>query len=249
MDQNVTIALAFAAGLLSFLSPCVLPLVPIYLGYLTGSTLGTAGEDDIPSRRVTFFHALAFVSGFSALFIVLGASVGLIGYVLLDQIDLLVKVGAVLVIVLGLHLIGVIKIPLLYREKRLNMPRGSDPSYLASFGVGTVFAAGWTPCVGPVLAGILVLAGASGTVAQGALLLTVYSFGLGVPFLLTAVLLSTAITQFRRLNRYMRLIEVGSGVLLIVAGVLLFTGNMQVLNGYMNSLFMRMGLGTLATGL
>ncbi len=249
MDQNVTMALAFAAGVLSFLSPCVLPLVPIYLGYLTGSTLGMVEGEAAPPRRITFFHALSFVGGFSTLFIILGASVGLVGYFLIDQLDILVKIGAVLVIILGLHLIGVIKIPLLYREKRLDVQRSGDPSYLASFAVGMVFAAGWTPCVGPVLAGILLMAGASGTVAQGALLLTVYSIGLGVPFLLTALLLSTAINQFRRLNRYMRVIEVGSGLLLIAAGILLFTGNMQVLNGYLNSLFMRLGLTTLATGL
>jgi len=127
--------------------------------------------------------------------------------------------------------------------------RSGDPSYLASFAVGMVFAAGWTPCVGPVLAGILLMAGASGTVAQGALLLSVYSIGLGVPFLLTALLLSTAINQFRLLNRYMRAIEVSSGLLLIAAGILLFTGNMQLLNGYLNSIFMRLGLTTLATGL
>jgi len=249
MDQNITLALAFAAGLLSFLSPCVLPLVPIYLGYLTGSSLGMVEGDEVPPRRVTFVHALAFVSGFSVLFIALGASVGLEGYVLIDRIDLLAKIGGLLVVVLGLHLMGVIKIPILYREKRLDVPRSGDPSYVASLAVGMVFAAGWTPCVGPVLAGILVLAGASGTVAQGALLLTVYSLGLGVPFLLTALLLTTAINQFRRLNRYMRVIEVGSGLLLVAAGVLLFTGNLQVLNGYLNTLFMRLGLGKLATGL
>jgi len=249
MDQNITFALAFAAGLLSFLSPCVLPLVPIYLGYLTGSSLGMVEGEEAPPRRVTFLHALAFVSGFSVLFIALGASVGLVGYMLIDRIDLLAKIGGILVAVLGLHLIGVIKIPILYREKRLDVSRGGDPSYVASFVVGMVFAAGWTPCVGPVLAGILLLAGASGTVAHGAILLTVYSLGLGVPFLLTALLLSTAINQFRRLNRYMRVIEIASGLLLIAAGVLLFTGNLQVLNGYLNSLFMRFGLGKLATGL
>lgn len=219
---------AFVAGVLSFLSPCVLPLVPVYLGYLTGSTQHN-GE---VLRRRTMIHAGAFVFGFGVIFVILGASVGLIGYYLLDLLPAALRVGGVLLIVMGLHLTGVIRIPLLYAEKRLDVGKTTEPTVWSSVLVGVVFGAGWTPCVGPVLGGILGLAAVSGTALQGAFLLTVYTAGLGIPFLLAAFGVDRILHTIRRVGPWLRGVEVASGLLLILVGVLIFTDQFTRLNSY-----------------
>lgn len=226
--QEISVVVAFTAGVLSFLSPCVLPLVPIYLGYLTGQTSTSA----LPSRRATLGHAAAFVLGFGGVFVALGASIGLIGYFLLDALPTLIRVGGILLIVMGLHLAGVIRIPFLYMEKRLEMQRMRAPTLWSSTMVGMIFAAGWTPCVGPVLSGILGLAAVSGTVARGAFLLAVYSAGLGVPFMLAALGLGGLTRSIRRMGPYLRYVEVTAGVLLVFVGVLLFFDQFARLNAY-----------------
>lgn len=219
---------AFVAGILSFLSPCVLPLVPVYLGYLTGSL--NPNETD---RRTLLTHASAFIIGFASIFTVLGASVGLIGFALQDRVPLLVRIGGLVVILMGLHLLGVIRIPWLYMEKRLDMERvAREPNIFASYGLGIVFGAGWTPCVGPVLSAILGLAYTSGTALQGAFLLAVYSAGLGIPFLLTALGAERLLTRLRP-GPWLRRIEQASGVLLIAVGLLLLSNRMTVLNSYL----------------
>jgi len=225
--QNLNLLVAFGAGVLSFVSPCVLPLVPVYLGYLSGATVGEESEN----RAKTVAHAFAFVMGFTLVFVVVGASVGLIGYVLLRYLPLIVKIGGVILVVLGLHLTGLVKIPFLYMEKRLEVRKQSG-TYGSSFLVGMVFAFGWSPCVGPILSGILLLASASQTVARGALLLAAYSLGLGLPFLITAFALTLVSRWLKKLNRYMNVVSTGAGVFLIIMGLLLFTGWFERLNAY-----------------
>lgn len=219
---EVSLGMAVLAGLLSFASPCVLPLVPAFLGHLSGAAVATATAS-APARRVVFLHALAFVLGFAAIYTLLGASVGLIGYVLVDQLPLIRKAGGVLLVLFGLHTIGIVQIPLLYREFKVEAPTRREWGYLSSALVGMVFAAGWTPCVGVILAGILLLASASQTVGKGAALLLAYSLGLGIPFLITGLALDRLTPFLRQLNRRQRLVSIASGLLLITMGILIFT--------------------------
>jgi cytochrome c-type biogenesis protein len=227
-SQSVTVVLAFGAGVLSFLSPCVLPLVPVYLGYLTGSTIG--GEK-APKRITVLLHALSFGLGFSLVFVLLfGLSVGYLGRFLADLAPILVKIGGLLLIVFGLHTAGLIQIPFLVMERRMEVSMGSSPTYLRSIVVGMTFAAGWTPCVGPLLGAILTLAFDAQSVWPAVFLLIAYSLGLSLPFLLAALLLTTATGWLRQLNRHLHIVSVVSGVFLIVIGLLLLTGTFQSLN-------------------
>lgn len=219
--QNITFVLAFLAGILSFISPCVLPLVPAYIGYLSGRTL----SETQPKRAATFVHALLFVMGFTVVFsVIFGLAAGLLSQAFSSSLDLLRRIGGVIVIILGLHVMGVISIPFLQYERRLGM--GSNPGqqgYSTSFIVGVSFAAGWTPCVGPILGGIFSMALNEGAAGRSILMFLIYSLGLGVPFLLTALALERLTPRLRRLNRYMGVIEKVSGALLILVGVLLLT--------------------------
>ena len=233
--------IAAGAGLLSFASPCVVPLVPGYLGYLSGTTLGqtsagaaAAGNAArVGQRRKTAAHALAFVLGFTLVFTVLGASVGLIGYAVRDLLPYLQKAGGVILIAFGLHTMGVITLPFLYHEMRVDVRRVPRHwGYLSSVLVGAIFGAGWTPCVGVVLSGILTMAATSATVSRGAALLLTYSLGLGIPFLLSALAIDRAQGVLRRLNRRARLVEVVSGALLIVMGLLVFGNVLQLMSAY-----------------
>jgi len=219
--------MALGAGLLTFVSPCVLPLVPVYLGFLSSKSVN--GE---LLERAVFSHALFFVLGFSVLFIALGASVGLIGNTLIGQLPLLRKIAGIFLILLGIHLMGLMRIPFLYREKRFDFTSKIKRGYFPSFLVGVSFSLGWTPCVGPILGGILVLAFASQTVFQGILLLATYSLGLAIPFLLAALAFSQISGILRRFNRYYHLVEIISGLLLILIGVFIFTDNLTLLNRY-----------------
>jgi cytochrome c-type biogenesis protein len=228
--QELSYPLAFSAGLLSFLSPCVLPLVPIYLGYLTGAGAGNQNLALAQSRAFTMAHGIAFVIGFSLVFIAWGALGGVLGDVVTHPIFL--KIGALLVILMGLHLLGVIRIPLLYMEKRVEMQRDANPNVFSSLLIGATFAAGWTPCVGPVLGAIFFLSAQGGDVLHGASLLAVYSMGLAIPFLLAAAGLGQASAAIRRLGPYLRYIEMASGALLIFIGVLLLTDQFTQLNNY-----------------
>jgi len=246
--QNISFVLALSAGLLSFASPCVLPLVPAYIGYLSGSTIAQQGE---ASDRRAFLHAFGFVLGFSTVFVLLGASVGAMGHLLYNFLPLLRRVGGAILVVFGLHTMGVLKVPPLYRERRLTnlLPiiEGRSPttrrekvrhlglrvsprlSYLASFLMGVFFAAGWVPCVGPILSAILLLASDSQSMVQGTYLLVAYSLGLGLPFLLTGLAFSTVSGYLRRLNRYLNIVSILSGVFLIALGVAIFTDSLRFL--------------------
>jgi cytochrome c-type biogenesis protein len=237
--ENLSLVLAAGAGLLSFASPCVVPLVPGYLGYLSGTAVGASRSGDADKqaraaqRRRTLAHALAFVLGFTIVFTAMGASVGLLGYAARDMLPYLQKAGGIVLVAFGLHTMGVITLPFLYREIRFDghkVPR--NWGYLSSVLVGAIFGAGWTPCVGVVLSGILTLAAASATVSQGATLLLAYSLGLGVPFLLSALALDRAQTFLKKVNRRARLVEVVSGALLVVMGLLVFGNVMQLMSAY-----------------
>jgi cytochrome c-type biogenesis protein len=225
---DVTLLAAVGAGILSFVSPCVLPLVPVYIGYLSGTV---AGQHEGQAREAAFWQAVLFVLGFSVVFVVLGASAGLLGAGLNQYLPLLRQVGGVLLVLFGLHVMGAMRIPFLYYERRLDF-RPASPGGAAAVVVGMVFALGWTPCVGPILAAILLLASDAATVGRGALLLGAYSLGLGVPFLATALALGSATRVLRRLNRYYHAIEIVSGLFLITLGVLLFTNMVQRLSGF-----------------
>lgn len=222
--------LALAAGAVSFFSPCVLPLVPVYLARLAGVSGGMAGTP--VGRRTVMLHAIAFVVGLAAVFITLGASVGLIGYVLVDRVPLLLRLGGLMVIVFGLHMAGILRIPFLYRTAQVNEPAAQRAGYLSSALIGGAFALGWTPCVGPVLGSILTLAYSSGTVAHGTLLLIFYTLGLGVPFIVAGVAFGSFTRLARGVAPRLQLLETVSGFMLIAMGVLLFTNTFTRLNQF-----------------
>ncbi|HEX7337233.1 MAG TPA: cytochrome c biogenesis protein CcdA [Gemmatimonadales bacterium] len=225
------ILVAFIAGLLSFLSPCVLPLVPSYIGFLTGMTLGEVSG----RRRAALLHALLFVAGFSIIFMLLGASATALGRALNYYQVWLQRVGGALIILFGLLCLGVFKVGMLTQERRLHLER-KPVGYLGSVLVGMAFAAGWTPCIGPVLGGILGLAATSNEVSRGMLLLAVYSAGLAVPFLIAAMALESFLDWFQRFRRFLPWVMRVSGVLLIIVGVLLITGEFTRLAGWLQGL-------------
>jgi cytochrome c-type biogenesis protein len=235
---------AFLAGLLSFISPCVLPMVPVYLAQLAGSSVQVSGTP--LARRETVLHTLWFIAGFTAVFIALGASVGLVGYGLREHQRLLAEVAGGLIVVLGLHLVGLLPLPFLQRTYAVPVPGSSvaPRHWLLGYGrsalVGAGFALGWTPCIGPVLGSILLLAGASSTVARGAFLLLCYSAGLAVPFFIMGFAVGTIGRALRRLNHFLPAIEVASGVLLVAVGVLLIANRLTMFNQY----FDIFGVGT-----
>lgn len=229
--SSVTLPLALFAGLLSFLSPCVLPLVPAYLGYLSGATVGQPGEAKT-QRYATFLHALFFVLGFSAIFVALGATASIVGQLLNQHIFTLQRIGAIIIIVFGLHTIGIIKIPFLYYEARAEIKARPELGYFSSFLIGLVFAAGWTPCVGTVLSAIFFLAADTQTLGQGMLMLAAYSLGLGLPFLLVGGAFETISPWLRKLNRHLRIVSVVSGVFLIAVGVAIYTGWLSYLTRF-----------------
>jgi cytochrome c-type biogenesis protein len=230
--ENVTIFAAFLAGLLSFISPCVLPLIPVYLGYLTGSTMG--GEKP-PSRRLVFSHALMFVAGFTFVFVVVfGAPVGFLGGFLGKFADYMVWLGGILLIVFGLHTMGLITIPLFNMQKKMEYGHGQAPGYLRSGLVGMTFAAGWTPCIGPLLGAILTLAIQGRDMGLAMFYLFVYSMGLAVPFLVTAWMLTAATSRLRLITRHMALIERVSGAFMVLIGIMLLTGTFTYLNSLVN---------------
>jgi len=220
--SNITLPLALFAGLLSFLSPCVLPLVPAYLGYLSGTTISESGAK--PKRFQTFLHALFFVLGFSAIFVALGATASIIGQLLNQYILMLQRIGGIIIIVFGLHTIGIIKIPFLYYDTRAEIKARPQLGYFSSFLIGLTFAAGWTPCIGTVLSAIFFLAADTQTAGQGMLLLTVYSLGLGLPFLLVGGAFETISPWLRKLNRHLNIVSVISGIFLVAVGVAIFAG-------------------------
>ncbi len=228
MNDNVSLIAAFGGGLASFLSPCVLPLVPAYLSHLVSNQTGEG------ARRVLLIRALAFVLGFSLVFILLGASASLIGRVLNANKPLLREISGIAMIFFGLHMVGILKFDWLYREKRIDYSPGAKASMGSSFVLGLVFAAGWTPCIGPILASILMYAGSAATIKQGTILLISYSLGMALPFLLSALAAQGLGSRLRRFNRYLPIVTKVSGVIMIIFGYLVFNNKLQWLSSYFN---------------
>jgi len=236
MGGSLGVVVAFSAGLFSFLSPCVLPLFPSYVSFITGMSVGDLTADLTgAARRRVMLHALAFVAGFSLVFVSLGASFSVAGQFLLNYRDLIRRVGGVLIVLFGLYIAGVFKLGLLGRTKQLQL-REKPAGYLGSLAVGITFAIGWTPCVGPILGAILSLAGTAETVQRGIGLLIAYSAGLGLPFLLSAVALGSFLRFFKRYRPFIPVMERAAGALLVVVGVLVFTNYYVVLNSWAISL-------------
>ena len=234
MQESVGILAAFLAGVLSFLSPCVLPLIPGYLSFITGYTATELAEDKRNTKAV-LIPSVLFVVGFSIIFIAFGASASVLGGFLFDYKDILTKVAGVVVVVFGFFMLGIVKLPWLYGEARVEMGKARKFGRGAALVMGMAFAFGWTPCVGPILGSILAIAGTTGSVAQGVLLLAAYSLGLGVPFILTALLFGRLTTTLKWLNRNSLIINRVAGVLLMIVGVLIFTGQLGVLASWFTS--------------
>lgn len=225
---EITLSLAFLAGLASFLSPCVLSLVPAYVGYLGGRTAGS-GQTVAKSRWQAFSHGLAFVLGFSTVFILLGVATSALGGLLYDMRNWISKIGGILVVIFGIHMVGIYRIPFLeYDLRRQELP---DPKlgYLSSALMGVFFSAGWSPCVGPVLGSILTVVFNGGSVMYGLTMLSAYSTGLAIPFLLAALGIGWVTALIRRYGKIMRYTEIAMGIVLIIVGFMLALGTFETL--------------------
>ncbi|MBF0371731.1 MAG: cytochrome c biogenesis protein CcdA [Magnetococcales bacterium] len=242
--EDVSLLAAFVAGLLSFVSPCVLPLVPAYISFMTGISVDKMrgeGEGAEPGNRWEAsiqggIHSLFFVMGFSLVFIALGASATALGQTMLNHMAELAKVGGALIVIFGLHFMGVFKIGFLNLEARFN-PQNKPRGVWGAFMIGLAFAFGWTPCVGPILAAILALAGGQESVSEGVMMLGVYSLGLGIPFLIAGIAINTFFAFFTRIRKHMHKIEIVSGSLLVVVGLMIFFGDFNVISIWLLEMF------------
>ncbi|MDA2910387.1 cytochrome c biogenesis protein CcdA [Nitrospiraceae bacterium AH_259_D15_M11_P09] len=237
---HISLFAAFSAGLLSFVSPCVLPLVPSYVSYISGLTVEQLADTTQRQRfrKAIILNSLLFIAGFSVVFIAFGASASLIGQMLITYQDYIRKIGGVLIVIFGLYLLGVLNMGFLTTEKRYHF-RHRPAGYAGSFLIGVAFAAGWTPCVGPVLGTILLYASTSDALANGVALLTAYSLGLGLPLFLTALGVDRFLTYFKQVRGYLWGVSAVSGVLLVVVGVMLYANSLTLLTGF----FDRHGIG------
>jgi cytochrome c-type biogenesis protein len=232
---------AFLAGLLSFVSPCVLPLVPSYVTYITGLSLGqlTDADERHRARKTIILNALLFIAGFSVVFVAFGASASLLGQFLSDYQDLVRKIGGVLIVVFGLYLMGIVKFKLLMRERRFHF-HSRPAGYVGSVLIGAAFAAGWTPCVGPVLGTVLMYASTTETIMDGVTLLSYYSLGLGLPLFAVALGVDRFLVYFQQARAYLGTISIVSGMILVVFGLVLFANAIPFLTAF----FEQHGIGT-----
>ncbi|MFQ5901024.1 MAG: cytochrome c biogenesis CcdA family protein [Thermodesulfobacteriota bacterium] len=238
--HDVSIYLAFGAGFLSFISPCVLPLIPSYITFLTGISFEelTGDNNSAKIKSLILLNSIMFIMGFSIVFIAMGASISLLGSYFSVYQGILRKVGGVIMAIMGLHIIGVVNFRFLQREKRLHIFKNNKSlGLLGSFFVGIGFAAGWTPCIGPILASILMVAGTSKTLGAGVGLLAVYSLGLAVPFLLVSLGIEHFLEHFHKIKKYFRIISITSGIFLIFMGVLIYSNYFAIFTGYLNRWF------------
>lgn len=235
---DVSIGGAWFAGLLSFASPCVLPIVPPYLAWLAGVSFDELKTDtpDMENRRRIIASAISFVLGFATVFIALGATASVLGKTIAQYFDILSVIAGILIILMGLHFLGVFRIAWLYREARVQIDR-KPAGLIGAYVIGLAFAFGWTPCVGPVLAAILFIAGSEGTASNGALLLAAYSLGIGIPFILAAVFASRFLGWATRFRRHMRKVEMAMGGFLILTGILFITGQMSAISYWLLEMF------------
>ena len=239
--SQVSLFAAFSAGLLSFISPCVLPLVPSYLSYITGLSVEKLSniEEREHFKSLIIMNSLLFIAGFSSVFIAFGASASLIGQLLYEYQDVMRKVGGILIILFGLYLVGILRLSFFMTERRLVHFETRPVGYLGSFLIGMAFAAGWTPCVGPVLGAILAYASTTESMSGGILLLSAYSLGLGLPFFLTAFGMDRFLSYFKSLRSYLGGVSIVSGGLLILVGVMLFTDSVTLMTSFLE----RNGIG------
>jgi cytochrome c-type biogenesis protein len=236
MGESLGVVVALSAGLFSFLSPCVLPLFPSYISFITGMSVADLSADlGGAARRRVLLHALAFIVGFGVVFVSLGASFSVLGQLLLDYRVWIRRIGGLLIVVFGLSIVGVLRIGFLGRTQQLQF-RQKPAGYVGSFLVGVTFGIGWTPCVGPILGAILTLASTAENVGRGIGLLVAYSAGLGVPFLLSALALGPFLRVFKRYRPFIPAVERAAGVLLVIVGVLVFTNYYALLNAWAVSL-------------
>ena len=236
--SEISYLAAAGGGIASFLSPCVLPLVPAYLCLVAGTSLDElSNEEERRSNTLKVFTmALIFVLGFSTVFILLGAGASYINRLLIQHLDILAKIAGVVIILFGIHMMGLIRIPILYREARFNTitkPRG----WLGAYVIGLAFGFGWTPCIGPILGSILAIAASDSSLKFGVGLLAVYALGLGVPFLLAALAINPFMRFMKNFRKYFRALEIGTGAILMATGLLIFTGQFQILAYWFLELF------------
>ena len=236
MIENVTLLAAFGAGLLSFISPCVLPLIPGYLSYISGLSLdemrgtgtGAVAVTTPAVRNRVLLSSLAFILGFSLVFVALGASASAIGQFLMLRLTILGRIAGAIIILFGLHTMGLLRVDWLYQEKRVQTTQ-RPTSFIGAVLVGIAFAFGWTPCIGPILAGILAIAGAQSTIGQGVKLLAAYSLGLAIPFFAAALAINRFFAAFARIRKHYHIIELASGALLVIIGILIFTNRFTII--------------------
>ena len=221
---------SLAMGLISFASPCILPLIPSYVSYITGISYDelVSRESRRKNMNITLLHSLAFVAGFSIIFVLLGATASMAGSVLSQHLDAIRVVGGVLIIIMGVFVMDVVNIPFLQREAKLHL-KTRPAGYIGTVVVGMIFGAGWTPCTGPFLGSVLTLAMTSDTLGSGMVLLLLYSLGLGIPFILSALAISAFLSSFSKLKKHFKAIKITSGVILVIMGVLLLMDKMTIL--------------------
>jgi len=234
--ENISIFVTISAGLISFLSPCILPVIPSYLAFITGISLEELSQQENlrKVRKKVIANSLMFILGFSIIFITLGASATFIGKFLYNNIRFFEIIGGVLVIILGLHFAGIFRLKFLDREKKIHLKK-KPLGYWGTCLVGMAFGAGWTPCVGPILGAILAMAATTQDVLKGIILLTFYSAGLGLPFFLSAVILHKFFEYFKTIRKYFKVISIIGGVLLIIVGILLISGYFSTLSSYLGT--------------
>ncbi|MGC8766443.1 MAG: cytochrome c biogenesis CcdA family protein [Brevinematia bacterium] len=237
--MEVGIMVAFFAGILSFLSPCILPLILPYISLISGISLSSikSGEIGKKERLKVILSTIYFILGFTLIFIIFGIIAGQIGGILITIKDILARVAGVIIIIFGLHLLGILKIPFLDYEKRVGNFSYNKTSFITAFVMGLLFAFGWTPCIGPILGTIVGIAFYSGNATQGAILLSIYSLGLALPFLIVAVFIDHSINLISRFRKTTKFIEVTSGVILIFIGVALATNTLGIISGWISDLF------------
>jgi cytochrome c-type biogenesis protein len=230
---EISLASAFIAGILSFISPCILPLVPVYISFMTSKAALQNEKIKLSDKLFIFLNSIFFVLGFSLIFIILGSTATFIGKILRDYSNIISRVGGGLLIIFGLNYMGIFKIPFLNFEKKFNIPQSAKYNYLGSFLIGIIFSFGWVPCIGMILSGILLLASRLDTLSQGIFLLLAYSLGLGIPFMLFSVFIGLFSKFFKKINKYMKIIPIISGIFLIIIGIVFLTGSMTKLVGLM----------------
>ncbi len=218
---------AFVAGLLAFISPCILPLIPVYISMMSGKAVYKDSSIRISERLYLFLNSVFFVAGFSVVFIIMGSTATIIGRALGNYSGIIARIGGVIIIIFGLQYMGLFRIPFLNIEKRFSIPSSLKSGYLGSFVVGIIFSFGWIPCVGMILSGILLLASQMGTLFQGILLLAVFSIGLGLPFILAGIFISFFSNFLKKINKHLNIVSIVSGIFLVAMGIVFVTNSMN----------------------